>query len=278
MEGKDNIDNTSRISRPRHDAMTATDAQRKPRREVPNSDERIASSVNGRAEKGEGAIAEEGDVPKEQETSKNAGGAQAQRIMDELNDSARMAKKIAELQQPKLQQKKSQQQKLKQQVSNIGKHLEEQRALEEQLENRNAEIDRLRVDLAVERTHSQEKDAEINKLRDSLERLRQEAKKNPRDASLENPVIRENLSLDTDREKRGNGCLLSSLYRLISFIVGELPIAADGMSNSLSPLIFTERKAQFGNIDGLVSKSPGQFLFASTAVMFIAFFFFYIIS
>ena len=168
MEGKDNIDNTSRISRPRHDAMTATDAQRKPRREVPNSDERIASSVNGRAEKGEGAIAEEGDVPKEQETSKNAGGAQAQRIMDELNDSARMAKKIAELQQPKLQQKKSQQQKLKQQVSNIGKHLEEQRALEEQLENRNAEIDRLRVDLAVERTHSQEKDAEINQLRDSL--------------------------------------------------------------------------------------------------------------
>ena len=278
MESKDNIDNTSRISRPRHDAMTATDAQRKPRREVLNRDERIASSVNGRAEKGEGAIAEEGDVPKEQETSKNAGGAQAQRIMDELNDSARMAKKIAELQQPKLQQKKSQQQKLKQQVSNIGKHLEEQRALEEQLENRNAEIDRLRVDLAVERTHSQEKDAEINKLRDSLERLRQEAKKNPRDASLENPVIRENLNLDTDREKRGNGCLLSSLYHLISFIVDELPFAADGMSNSLSPLIFTERKAQFGNIDGLVSKSPGQFLFASTAVMFIAFFFFYIIS
>lgn len=278
MESKDNIDNTSRISRPRHDAMTATDAERKPGRDVPNSDERIASSVNGRAEKGEGAIAEEGDIPKEQETSKNAGGAQAQRIMDELNDSARMAKKIAELQQPKLQQKKSQQQKLKQQVSNIGKHLEEQRALEVQLENRNAEIDRLRVDLSVERTHSQEKDAEINQLRDSLERLRREAGKNPRDASLENPVIRENLSLDTDREKRGNGCLLSSLYRLISFIVGELPIAADGMSNSLSPLIFTERKAQFGNIDGLVSKSPGQFLFASTAVMFIAFFFFYIIS
>jgi hypothetical protein len=288
MEGKDNIDNTSRISRPRHDPVTATltgDAQRKPaqsRTQVQDSTrlrEEPLTSVQGEImgsgrdvqNRDERAIAKEDDVPKEQETSKNVGGAKAQRIMDELNDSARMAKKIAELQQPKLQQKKSQQQKLKQQVSNIGKHLEEQRALEVQLENRNAEIDRLRVDLSVERTHSQEKDAEINQLRDSLERLRQDAGKNPRDASLENPVIREDFNLNTDQEKRGNGCLLSSLYHLISLIVDE-PLAPD---DSLSPPIFTERKARLGN---MVSKSPGQFIFASTAAMFIAFFFFYIIS
>ncbi|KAF8636140.1 hypothetical protein AX14_010470 [Amanita brunnescens Koide BX004] len=198
----------------------------------------------------------------EQETSKNTGGAKAQKIMDELNDAARMAKKIAELQVPKLQKKKSQQKKLKQQVSNVEKQLEEQRALEIQLENRNAEIDRLRVDLSVARTNSEEKDREINQLRDSLERLRQEAGQkstglflNARDASLENPAmahVQGDFNLNTDREKR----------------VDELPIPADGMS----PPIFTERKAQFD----LVSKSsPGQFMFASTAALFIAFFFFY---
>ena len=304
MEGKDNFDNTSG---PGHDTVSAIltgDAQRKPAQSrtqistrlraeplasvqgeimgsgcnVQNCDERIASSVNERAEKRGGAIAKEDDVLMEQETSKNTGGAKAQKIMDELNDAARMAKKIAELQVPKLQKKKSQQKKLKQQVSNVEKQLEEQRALEIQLENRNAEIDRLRVDLSVARTNSEEKDREINQLRDSLERLRQEAGQkstglflNARDASLENPAmahVQGDFNLNTDREKRGNDCLLSSLYRLISLTVDELPIPADGMS----PPIFTERKAQFD----LVSKSsPGQFMFASTAALFIAFFFFY---
>ena len=312
MEGKDNIDYASG---PGHDTVSATlngNAQRKPARsrtqvstrlreeplssvqgeilasggDVQNRDEHIASSVNERAENGERAIAKEGDVLKEQETSKNTGGAKAQRIMDELNDSARMAKKIAELQVPKLQQKKSQQQKLKQQVSNIEKHLEEQRTLEEQLENRNAEIDRLRVDLCAARTNSEEKDQEINQLRDSLERLRREAEKksagfiSDRDSSLEDPVmtdVREDFNLSTDREKRGDDYLLSSLYRLISLTVDGLPIAANGIYDSSSPPIVM-RKARLpsgGDIDGLVLKSRGQYIFTSTAVLFFTLFFFY---
>lgn len=260
-----------------------------PGRDVQNRDQRIAFSVNGRPEKGEGSIAKGDVVQTEQETSNDTGGAEAQRIMDKLNDSARMATKIVEL-----QQKKSHHLKLKQQVStgNIDKHLVEQRALEVQLENRNAEIGRLRVDLSVARTNSQEKDAEIKQLRDSLERLRQEVGKksaglssNARDASLENPPVMTDVpgdfNLAADREKRGNGYLLSSLYSLISLIVDEPPTAADGMSDSLSSHISTDRKARLpldGNIYGLVSKSSGQFIFASTTALFIAFLFFLVIS
>ena len=167
------------------------------------------------------ADGKEDDVPKEQETWMNTGGAKTQEIMDEfeLDDS-----------------------KMKQQWgSNIEK---DQRALEAQLETQNAEIVRLQAGLSAALKHSEEKDKEINHLQDTLERLRQEAAifggffRDARGFNIQNPVmtdIRGDFHLHTDREKRGSGCLLSNLYRLISFtVLDELPIAADGLYDSLS--------------------------------------------
>ena len=230
-EGKDNINKTSG---PGRDTATSTST----------GDERIASSVKGRADKSEGTITKEDDVPKEQEMWENTGGAKAQKIMDELNDSKMKAKKIAKLQQ----------QKMKQKGSDIEKHLEEQRALKVQLENQNAEIDRLQTDLYAALKHSEdkdkeinEKDKEINQLRASLERLRQEAGtksggffRNAQGFNMQNPVMTDvqgDFYLHTDGEKRGNGCLLRNLYCLICLTaLDELPIAADGIYDSLSRL------------------------------------------
>ena len=201
-ESKDNIDKTSIAG---HSAAIST------------GDECIASSVKGRAEKSEGPITKEDDAQKEQEMLKSTGGAKAQKIMDELNDSKRMAKKIAELQQPKLQQKRLQQKKsqqmLKQHVSDIEKHVEEQRVLKAQLENQAAEIDRLQK-------QSEEKDQEIIRLRASLERCRKHAGffSNAQGFSLHNPVMTDvqgDVHYHADREKRGNHCLLSNVHCLI---------------------------------------------------------------
>ncbi|KAF8634504.1 hypothetical protein AX14_010654 [Amanita brunnescens Koide BX004] len=116
-EGKDNIDETSG-----------------------SSDRRIASSVKGKAKESEGATTKEDDVPREQGTS--LGGIQdrvkAQNIIDELNNSKRIATKIAE-------KKSKQMLKLKQQVNDMEKHLGEQRALK--LENQTAEIARLQAEI-----------------------------------------------------------------------------------------------------------------------------------
>jgi hypothetical protein len=93
-EGKDNIDETSG-----------------------SSDERIASSVKGKAKESEGATTKEDDVTREQGTS--LGGTQdrvkAQNIIDELNKSKGIATKIAE-------KKSKQMLKLKQQVNDMEKH------------------------------------------------------------------------------------------------------------------------------------------------------------
>ena len=171
------------------------------------------------------ADGKEDAIAKEQEPWNNTGGVKAQKIMDELNDPNMIhimrAKKIPELPKPKMEQR----------GCNVEKH-EEERALKVQVEEQKAEIDRLVTNLSTALKQSKEKEKEISQLRSLLQSLlRQEAEEKKstglfsksHDYALTNPV------------KRGNGCLLSNLYCLISLaVIDELPIAADGMYDSLS--------------------------------------------
>ncbi|KAF8660622.1 hypothetical protein AX14_007365, partial [Amanita brunnescens Koide BX004] len=152
-------------------------------------EERVSSSMQGEiigyghdiqsrdergADKGEHAISEHEEVSKGQETLMHTDeelAEKAQRIMRELDESRRKATKMVALHQ-RLEKRESKMEE---------KHMEAQRALEEQLKTKNAEIDHLQTvlkkrgqALSIALEDSEGKDRKINQLQASLDGLRQE--------------------------------------------------------------------------------------------------------
>ena len=201
----------------------------------------------GEAEKGEHAITEDEKVSKGRETLKNTDGElaeKAQRIMRELDESRRKAKKMAEL-HLRLEQRESKMEE---------KHMEAQRALEEQLKNKNAEIDHLQEvlkkrgqALSVALQDSEGKDKMIIELQTSVDGLRQAddgrtISRKGSDGFFTNIQAVGDAAFNDFQgdvhhymEGRGNGCLLLNINPLISLTgLDEVQISEDAIYDSLA--------------------------------------------